>query len=357
MHKNLCNQGEKEFLLFSEAGAEMGEQQSWRDLLAELISDALERQRIANAIGINPVTITRWVANRSRPRVDNIRQLLEVLPQRREQLVALMQEEFPALATYEQEPVESIQEIPPAFYARIMNAFASAPTILRAPTITALILQQIIVHFDPLKQGIIVVLAQCVPPAPGAKVRSLRQVLKRTSRQDQPERQMQFLGAESQAGRAVMIGRFIVVQGLAEKERRYVIRYEPTEGSVVTCPIMKSDNAAGCLYVFVPRQNYFTQERLDLVRAYANLLIPGFEESEFYSLSDIDLGIMPSLSLQLPIFADFQMRVTRYMVQKQVEGSLITRPQAEQIIWKKIENELLHMPFSQDEEDATIPSV
>ena len=43
----------------------MGERQSWRDLLGELTSDSIERQRIASAIGINPVTITRWVDNKS----------------------------------------------------------------------------------------------------------------------------------------------------------------------------------------------------------------------------------------------------------------------------------------------------
>jgi AcrR family transcriptional regulator len=110
----------------------MGERQSWRDLLGELTSDSIERQRIASAIGINPVTLTRWVGNKSSPRIDNVRQLLDALPQRREQLFTLMQEEFPELATYEQEPIESMQEIPPAFYAHVMNAFASSPPILRA---------------------------------------------------------------------------------------------------------------------------------------------------------------------------------------------------------------------------------
>jgi hypothetical protein len=335
------------FCIFLEAGADMGEWQSWRDLLGELTSDSIERQRIASAIGINPVTLTRWVGNKSSPRIDNMRQLLDVLPQRREQLFALMQEEFPDLAIYEQEPIESIQEIPPAFYARVMNAFASSPPILRAPTITSLIRQQLIVHFDPNKKGIIAAIAQCMPPAPGQKVRSLRQVTERTSWEDRSEQQTLFLGAESQAGRAVMIGSPIIVQSLAEKERRYAIRYEPEEGSIATCPIMKADSTAGCLYVFVSRPNYFTSEHAKLVQSYANLLILGFEESEFYSLSEIDLGMMPPLSLQMPHFSDFQMRVTRYMLQEQAECGLIIRPQAEQIIWKQIENELLHLPFSE----------
>lgn len=188
-----------------------------------------------------------------------------------------------------------------------------------------------------------VAIAQCMPPTPGQKVRSLRQVVERTSWEDRPARQTQFLGAESQAGHTVMIGRSIAVQSLAEKERQYAIRYEPEEGSVATCPIMKADASVGCLYVFVPRQNYFTSEPLQVVQAYANLLILGFEASEFYSMPDIDLGIMPALALQLPVFTDFQARVTRYMLQEQAKSSLVTRPQTEQIIWKEIENELLRI--------------
>jgi hypothetical protein len=190
-----------------------------------------------------------------------------------------------------------------------------------------------------------------VPPAPGQKVRSLREVIEHTSWEERPEQQTLFLGAESQAGRAVMIGNLISVQSLAEKERRYAIRYEREEGSIATCPIMKADSAAGCLYVFVSRPNYFTPDHLRLVQAYANLLILGFEESDFYSLSEIDLGMMPPLALQMPFFSDFQMRVTRYMLQEQAECGFITRPQAEQGVWKQIESELLHLPFSEFGED------
>ena len=325
----------------------MDELREWRTLLGTLISDPQERQRLASAIAVNPVTLTRWVTNKSQPRSDNLRQLLEALPQHREQLAVLMREEFPTLATYEQDSREGLQEIRSEFYASVMSSSASLLPIVRTHTIITMILQQIVEHFDPMRQGMIVSIEQCVPPVPGERVHSLRRVMEQTSSEGPIEYRTQFCGAESQAGRTVLYGSLISVQNIAEMERRYAIRYQQKEASLVTSPIMKMDRFAGCLTIFMPQQNYFTPQHLKLVRAYANLLVPGFEENDFYSLSEIDLGIIPPLSLQLPLFRDFRLRVTRYMAQVPPECGGMTRPQAEQIVWKQIENELLSMPFSE----------
>ncbi len=323
----------------------------WRALLGELVSDPQERQRIANVMGINPVTILRWVTNKSSPRAEKLRQLLDVFPRHREQLFTLLLEEYPELLTYEQEPVERLLEIPPAFYARVLATFANSPIILRTSSIRSLILQQMIVHFDPLELGIVIAIVQCMPPALEQKVRSLRLVIGRSTLPsgDWLERQTLFLGAESQTGHAVRTGRLISIQSYAEKSRLFTIHPPSGEdGSAVACPILKADYAAGCLYISVPRQNYFTQQHLDLIKCYANLLILAFEDSEFYSLEDIDLGIMPPRSKQLPLLTSFQRRVTDYLIRCQTEDRLIRRPQAEQIIWKEIEEELLHISFSSE---------
>jgi hypothetical protein len=346
-------QKEPDFLpCFRSRIEDMDEPFKWRTLLGELTRDPQERQRIANAVSVNPITITRWVTNRSSPRLENIRQLLDALPRHREHLFPLLLEEYPVLLKDEQEPVERLQEIPPAFYARVLASFTTSPLILRSSTILALILQQMSVHLDPSEQSIMIGIAQCVPPAPGQKVRSLRQVAGHSTlqRKDYPEHHIQFLGAESQAGHSVMTGRLIMAQSFIEKARKFTIHHPSGEGSSVACPILKADNATGCLYVFAPVENYFTPQHLDLIRGYANMLLLAFDDSEFYNLEEIDLGIMPPRHKQIPLFARFPECVTRYMLRFQAEGRVITRPQAEQIIWKEIEEELLHMPFSEDEE-------
>ena len=52
---------------------------SWRELLGKIISDVHERQRIATTLGINPATLTRWAANETNPRPQNLRELLRFL--------------------------------------------------------------------------------------------------------------------------------------------------------------------------------------------------------------------------------------------------------------------------------------
>jgi hypothetical protein len=54
----------------------MQELASWRELLGKIIADSHERQRIANMLGVNPITLTCWVNNESKPRPQNLRQLL-----------------------------------------------------------------------------------------------------------------------------------------------------------------------------------------------------------------------------------------------------------------------------------------
>src|SRR5579883_2024761 len=57
--------------------------QSWRELLGKIIADPQERQRLADTLNINPITLTRWATHKSNPRPDNLRPLIEVLPQYR----------------------------------------------------------------------------------------------------------------------------------------------------------------------------------------------------------------------------------------------------------------------------------
>ena len=72
----------------------MQEPPTWRDLLGSIIQNAHERQRIANELGVNPVTLTRWIHNESIPRKQNLQHLLRVLPQHRKVLHELFTKEF-----------------------------------------------------------------------------------------------------------------------------------------------------------------------------------------------------------------------------------------------------------------------
>ncbi len=308
----------------------MEDLQTWRALLGKVISDPQERQRIADTLGVNPVTLTRWSTNKSNPRYESLRLLLDALPSYRQQILESAKKEFPDFFTERGTSGENALEIPSTFYARVLSAYVASLPMLRGWSVCIAILQQILGHFDPSQQGLIAVIIQCVPPPPGQKVRSLRTIWGRGTPPwpNHIENQTQFLGAESQAGHAIAKGHLIVVHNQQEKAHLFPHQYSDV-GSSVACPILLSDRTVGCLYIASTQPNYFSQAHLELIQCYTDLLVLAFELTEFYHLRDIDLGFMPHHAIQLPYLERFQKCVMYHMVQAKQHGTQLTRPQAE----------------------------
>ncbi len=68
-----------------------------------------------------------------------------------------------------------------------------------------------------------------------------------------------------------------------------------------------------------------------------------FEHNEFYDLRNIELGIMPPYSKQQLPLASFQQRVTQYLIQAAENKRLLTRIEAEAVVWQELEEELLQL--------------
>src|SRR2546430_456253 len=69
--------------------------ETWRELLGELTALPAERQRVAEALGVNAYTVTRWVEDKADPRATSLKNLPDVFPSPyREQLAALIQADF-----------------------------------------------------------------------------------------------------------------------------------------------------------------------------------------------------------------------------------------------------------------------
>lgn len=321
--------------------------QTWRELLGKAINDTQERQRIADVLGVNPVTLTRWVTNKSSPRIDNLRLLLQALPNQRQQLIELIQQEFPAFLTITIPTEDADLAIPSAFYERVLKAYATSPLHLRTPSIRLTIVQQILVHLDPVPLGMAVAILPCVSPAEGQNVRSLREEIGRGNLpwRSLLENHAQFVGIESPPGLAVSTGHPVIVQSREEKVWQFPAHLPEWEESALAQPIMLANSTAGCLYISSTQQNYFSLARQNLIRSYAELLVLAFEQNEFYGLQAIELGVMPAYAVQKPYLAQFHQRVIQYMAQAHQEKRLVTRPQAESIIWREMEDELLHLPY------------
>ncbi len=329
----------------------MEERQAWRDLLGKIIREPHERQKIADMVGINPVTLQRWANGKSNPREDNLRPLLDALPQHRLELSELITREFPQFFHQIYKSGEELEGmIPSPFYARVLQAYTNSPPILRSSAVETLILQQIESQLDPQRLGITISVAQCVPPTLERKIRSLRIITHRSTLATEKliEHQTAFLGAESQAGYALSAGHPSIMQNEADMIHIFPAHHSATEKSAVAYPIIISNHAAGSLYISSTQTEYFSQHYLHLIECYIDLMVLSFDKDKFYDLSEIELSMMPPLPLQQDILSTFQRRVKQKMLLALQEKKSLTRLQAESIVWQELEEELLHLTLNEN---------
>ncbi|HEX6479933.1 MAG TPA: helix-turn-helix transcriptional regulator, partial [Ktedonobacteraceae bacterium] len=186
----------------------MQETHTWRTLLGTILQDLQERQRIATELGMNPMTLIRWANNETKPRVQNLQQLLRALPVKyRQPMIELLTIEFPEFALVVKSSVDedSAQEIPSAFYTGVLRAHATTARQQRFWSISNLILQQALGQLDSNQLGMEITVAQCMPASNAEKVRSLRERIGRSTKPwtTNLEQRAMFLGIESLAGYAL----------------------------------------------------------------------------------------------------------------------------------------------------------
>ena len=321
---------------------------SWRDLLKSIISDHTERERIANEIGVRSITLTRWITNESKPRPQNLRQLLHALPKHyRDQLAELLEEE---------EHIDlsdsSISELPDEIdYQFLRQAFetrATTPSNLLFWTLCRKVFQQALRHLDPERIGMAITLVQCMPASSEGKVRSLRESmgLGTPPWPGDLERQAIFLGAESLAGYVVTNCRQAAFNDLRANTSFLPAYQTEYEVSALAHPIMYANLVAGCLLLSSTQPNYFLSEsRLALIADYAQLIALAFVPEQFVPPESIELRLMPPVETQRELFATFQQRITIVMKESLTTGHPITRVEAEHIVWQQFEKELIHTPI------------
>ena len=260
------------------------EAQTWREMLGILVNENQDVQQVAMEVGVNPMTITRWINGISTPRPNNLRQLPEVVPARyREQFIMLLQKEFSGFSLEKNQVESVVPEIPSAFYASVVNVATTSPQVLRSSSICTSVLQQILRHLDPQKKGLQALIIECMPSASGEKVRSLRLLQGRgtTPWSVHTENIMLLLGAESLAGRSVTTGHMTVAQSKRELETQFPIHQVPYAHSVAAFPLLLFDRVAGCLYITSTQEGYFIPSILEIVHQYADLLGLALEQAKF----------------------------------------------------------------------------
>jgi hypothetical protein len=330
---------------------DMHEAQTWRELLGNIISDNKEKQRIIEALGVTSITLTRWVNGESDPRSQNMRHLLSVLPQQREQLIELLREEKGLSEFANPVPDDVPGEILSEFYARVFVARATTTDNLRFWSTCNLILQQAIGQLDPDRQGMAIWVVRCMPPSgPYGKVRSLREVVGQGTFpwSGNLEQQAMFLGAESLAGNAVTLCRSSIIENLDEEHNLMAASRVEFEKSAAIYPILYAGRIAGVLSISSTRYNHFlSQARTALAQSYADLIALAFEPGDFYTPEDIALCVMPSHEEQKRYFVKFRQLIANTMIDAANRNRPVNNIEADYIVWQRLEDELLQLPISQ----------
>jgi hypothetical protein len=324
--------------------ASMDKPHTWRELLGKCINDSHERQRIASELGINPLTLTRWVKHETVPHPQTLHRLLTVLPEHRNLLLELINEEFAGFSPTIPDNAEGIAaDIPSSFYRRVHHTCATIPKNLRFSSLCHLILQQALEQLDPQRLGMAIIVARCMPPSYEHKVQSLLEIMGLGTEPwgKQLEQQGILLGVESLAGHVIASCHLEINQNLRDSQNLspgYRARWEE---SAAAAPIMSMGDIAGSLLVSSTQPNYFLPARCTLIESYAELIALAFAPEDFYKPQDIQLGIMPPYEVQQSYLSEFQQRAIEAMRQAMSNQHPISYLQAEQLVWQQIEAELL----------------
>ena len=316
---------------------------SWQSVLEHSIQLPGERQRLVTALGINPMTLNRWVKAETQPNRNHLIDLLRyVQPQYRQELRDAMRESYPDIDSWVVD--EAPEHISAEFYTQILNDRATLIEATRNREILDKILKQALIQLDPHQLGMAITLVQCMPPGKDGKIHSLRE---RMGRGTPPwiadlENLSIFLAMESLAGFVVQYQRPASIEDIS-KETLLPAYQTDYEISAAAAPIMLDGNIAGCLLASSTEVDHFTQQRLTLLAAFSDLTSLALESKEYYPPRIIQLGILlhRDAEEQRKILRSFRSRVQTKLIEGYQHQTPLTYAQAEECVWSELEELVL----------------
>ena len=326
---------------------------AWSIVLQGVIKSPSERQRLSAALGVTSMTLSRWASGESKPQRSHLIHLVQVVhPNQRQELLDALEDLYPAIQNWVNE-VPS-QQISPEFFAHVLNIRTTTTENLRFWRISDEVLKQALLQLDPNHLGMAVMLIQCMPPSPiDGKIRSLRE---RTGKGTPPwtadlEHDVLFLGLESLSGYSIEV-RHIVSDDDLRQSKPFPAVQDSYEVSAAAHPIRFEGRIAGCLLASSTQPKYFSQERLNLLATFSDLISLAFDEKDFYPASMIELRVIPKPEIQRPILANFRQRLTAKFQQAAQQSQQLSNAQIEMAVWQEIEAELLAISLQEASDSA-----
>ena len=325
----------------------------WQGVLQRITKPPRERERIAAALGVNKITLTRWSNGSSRPQRDDLVHLIKVVqPRDRAELLAAIQTTHPDM--YAKLQAEISEVISSSFMREILRGRASTIETLRSWQVGAPILDEAIKLLDPHQLGISISPVLCMPPVDGA-IRSLRE---QGGRGTYPwtadlEHKSLFLGLTSLAAYVTQTGRARSVPDISKETYIPVFAHpEDWESSAAAAPLWFEGRIAGCLLAASHSVDHFTQARMDLLNEFASIFALTLNPHDFYEPRLIQLRYLPYPKDQTELLLTFRPRVTRLMIQAGLANSHMSSQEAELTAWQEIEEELLAQGMAEEQKNS-----
>ena len=321
----------------------------WRDVLNAHIQDVQQRQKIALALGVHPLTLIRWASGISTPRrPQTLRDLADFMPEQREKVLQSIMEEFPMLQEIDSREATSIKAAPTDIGWKIVRLLTVTPSAMRFAILCDAILTEAINILDPHNLGIAILVAPCIPPAPGQKVRSLLVHTVRGTGPWEPhlEQSAVFLGIESLAGQAVSMLSPALDSHLFDEtiHPAHCNYFDNLIQSAIAMPILHLGGVGGCVIALSAQPHAFSFLNQRDFRDIANLLALSFRPDSFYSPEQIDLASLPAYSIQKEHLLTYKQRLSRLLSNKDENVHSSGYIQARRQIWTQIEKEVLQLP-------------
>jgi|GEM_PF-2557486 len=330
----------------------MNDTACWRDVLATLIKERRAREQLAQQIGVNPVTLARWIQEGSHPRPESLGRLLNAVPAAyADPLRTSIAQEFPTLApSLSHSTKEPASELPSSFYRQLFKLLADYCVPTPHIAITDFVLTELIKLMKVEEEGLILVMLQCLAPRQPPFVRSLVTTC-RAATSNWPREMLQdiaFFGAESLSGYVVSRGHGNVVPDYEHLEPLLPLsRVDPLR-TVAVYPIRRGGKTAGSLAAASILPHTLTPERQHLLEQATDALSVAFTEQDFYATEYIRLAVMPTYEEQRPLLANFRERVTQLSMQLRRQGQTLYIHEAETQVYQQLERELMSFALANE---------
>lgn len=268
---------------------------TWRELLEVLLEDSYALEMVTKLLHVSRETLMNWIQYKETPPFRVFHQILDAFPDDYDELLELIQREFPHFIPAHSADGEAPRAILTPFYNRIAKNLRESPPTMRLWSTGQLILRQAMQQLAPYRTGMIMAIMLCTAPAPGKSVRSLHGYLALESSKwmESWDQQPSFFGSDSLCGYAATVGETQVLHDL-KSDLKGISFYDTDDfRSILAVPILAARKCAGCLYTASTAPDYFGSCRIKLVQQYTQCLAEAFSPEEFYAPERMQLACFP----------------------------------------------------------------